>query len=74
MVTNEEPKVNPNARYTVTETCALLTISRPTLYGYVRAGYIKPYTPVKRPRELQARSPRTRFLGSEIARFWLQWV
>ena len=74
MVTGEEPKVKPNRRYTINETCALLDIHRNTLRAYVRAGYIKPYTPAKRPRELQARSPRTRFLGSEITRFWWQWV
>ena len=74
MVTSEEPKVNPDARYNIKETSALLGIDRSTLRSYVKAGYIHPFMPKNRPRILQTRAPRTRFLGSEISRFWWQWV
>lgn len=74
MVTSEEPKVIPTARYNINETAALLGIHRHTLRSYVKAGFIHPYMPKSRPRELQRLVPRMRFLGSEISRFWIQWV
>lgn len=64
MITSEEPKVNPTARYTIGETCVILGIHRNTLRSYVRAGYIKNV------QKLHGQ----RFKGSEISRFWHAFV
>lgn len=64
MISSKAPNVNPNAKYTITETCEVLGIHRNTLRSYVKAGYIK-------------NSPKPhgqRFRGSEIIRFWNTFV
>lgn len=62
MITSEEPKVSQTGRYSVTETCGILNISRVTLYRltnsrFIRCGY-------------RRESGRKFYLGSEILRFW----
>ncbi len=64
MVTSEQPNVRPAARYTISETCALLGIHRNTLRSYVNAGYIKTMQKVH----------GQRFKGTEILRFWNTFV
>ena len=62
MVTSNEPMVMPNNRYTINETCAILTINRKTLAKYTKAGLIECGT---RPKTLQKF-----YTGREIMRFW----
>lgn len=67
MVTSIEPNVINTAKYTIKETCEMLEISRPTLYSYMKSGYIHPI-----PRKNGVW--RVRFRGSEILHFWNAWV
>lgn len=71
MVTSTEPVVELTGRYTIKETSAILGIDRHTLGTYVKAGYIRPQ--FKR-NPICMNKPRTRFLGSEILRFWRAFV
>ena len=71
MVTSTEPVVDLTGRYTIKETSAILGIDRHTLGTYVKAGYIRPQ--FKR-NPICMNKPRTRFLGSEILRFWRAFV
>ena len=64
MVTSDQPLVSPTARYTISQTCALLGIHRNTLRSYVNAGYIKTIQKIH----------GQRFKGSEILRFWNSFV
>ena len=61
MVT-EQPKVQPNSRYTVTETCKLLGIHRNSLLNYTKAGRIKS--------GVRKSTAKKFYLGSEILNFW----
>ena len=71
MVTSVEPKVDLSGRYSINETCQALGIHRHTLRAYVKAGLIRPYYN----RNVKEKVfPRTRFLGSEILRFWRSYV
>lgn len=71
MITSIEPKVCLSGRYSVKETCELLSIHRHTLESYMRAGLIRPM--MKRV-PVRYSKPRYRFLGSEILRFWRTFV
>ncbi|MBQ8969242.1 MAG: DNA-binding protein [Bacteroidaceae bacterium] len=62
MVTSTEPRVMPNDRYTIKQTCAILTISRKTLAKYTSAGLI---VCGQRPNTLQKF-----YTGKDILRFW----
>lgn len=62
MVTSEEPRVMPNNRYSINQTCAILTISRKTLMKYTQAGLIECG---HRPTTL-----RRFYTGKDILRFW----
>lgn len=61
-MSNTEPKVADNGRYTVTETCKALGIHRNTLRRWVQAGKMK----VK----FRRIDNRKVFEGSEIKRAW----
>lgn len=61
MVT-EQPKVQPNSRYTVTETCKLLGIHRNSLRKYTKAGRILA--------GVRKSTAKKFYLGSEITNFW----
>lgn len=61
MVT-EAPKVQPNSRYTVTETCELLGIHRNSLRKYTISGRIKA--------GVRKSTAKKFYLGSEIINFW----
>ena len=61
MVT-EQPKVQPNSRYTVTETCKLLGIDRNSLLKYTQSGRIKS--------GVRKSTAKKFYLGSEIINFW----
>ena len=52
----------PSQAFTVRQTCALLAVSKATLYRYVAAGLIKP---------VRFGVRGTRFLADEIKRFQL---
>lgn len=58
----EQPNVRPNARYSVTETCALLGIHRNTLRRYTMKGRIRI--------GIRKSTARKFYLGSEIINFW----
>lgn len=62
MITHDEPSVKPASRYSINETCAILTISRKTLAKYTRSGYIKC--------GIHKNTLRKFYLGREIIRFW----
>lgn len=58
-----KPNVQPEARYTVSETCALLGVkSRNTLNAWVEKGYLK--------KGQRRTNGRPFFLGSEILKCW----
>ncbi|MCM1033016.1 helix-turn-helix domain-containing protein [Bacteroides caecimuris] len=61
MVT-EQPNVQPNSRYTVTETCKLLGIHRNSLLKYTKSGRIKS--------GVRKSTAKKFYLGSEIISFW----
>jgi predicted site-specific integrase-resolvase len=62
MVTSTEPRVMPNNRYTINETCAILTISRKTLAKYTAAGMIGcGYRPTNKQKF---------YTGMDIMKFW----
>ncbi|WP_407401099.1 helix-turn-helix domain-containing protein [Sodaliphilus sp.] len=58
----EEPKVNPEGRYSVVETCKFLGIHRTTLWRYTAYGRIK--CGVRRS------TAKKFYTGSEILRLW----
>lgn len=62
MMTSEEPKVNPNGRYTPTETSRLLGVHRNTLRNYLLKGWIKC--------GLRRYSGRKFYSGAEILKLW----
>lgn len=62
MVTPHEPDVRPTSRYTVTETCALLSIHRCTLLNYTKRGLIK--------HGIDRVTHRKTYPGSEIMKLW----
>lgn len=64
MITSVEPKVNPNAKYTIKETCSFLEIHRNTLRKYRDEGLIK----------CSIKKTSQRYSGSEITRFWRKFV
>lgn len=61
-MTNTRPNVNPAARYSVTEACAILGIHRNTLNRYLARGII-----VYRIRKATGRKV---IAGAEIIRLW----
>ncbi len=61
IMTNKQPDVYPNGRYTPKETAKLLGISVSTIYRYIKANAIKAMV---RP------SGGLVFTGKEITRFW----
>lgn len=71
MITSIEPQLNADGRYTIKETSAFLGIHRHTLRAYVKAGYIHP---IFKRKQVPVNTPRIRFLGSEITRFWRAFV
>ncbi len=71
MVTSIEPQVNLGGRYTINETCQLLGIHRHTLRAYTKAGFIHP---IFKRKPTSMNTPRIRYLGSEIIRFWRSFV
>ncbi|MBD5427315.1 MAG: helix-turn-helix domain-containing protein [Treponema sp.] len=62
MMTNTEPIVNPAARYSIEETCKLLSIHRNSLRKYTAEGRIKA--------GIRKSTGRRFYLGSEISKFW----
>lgn len=62
MITNEEPNVKPNSRYTVMQTCKILTINRKTLSRYTSEGWIHC--------SYRQHPLKKFYTGSEIVRFW----
>ena len=62
MVTSEEPRVMPNSRYSINQTCAILTITRKTLAKYTKAGLIEcGHRPI---------TMQTFYTGRDIMKFW----
>lgn len=59
---SEEPKVVLSARYSVEQACALLGISRRTIYRYTKDGKIRC--------GIRRASHRRFYFGSEILRCW----
>lgn len=62
MLTSLEPSVTVTGRYSVEETCRILTICRDTLRKYTTSGAIKC--------GFRRENARKFYLGSEILRFW----
>ncbi len=62
IMVSKEPNVQPNSRYTVTETCKLLGIHRNSLRKYTEAGRILA--------GVRKSTARKFYLGSEIINFW----
>ncbi len=61
-MTTEEPKVSMNARFTITQTCAILGIHRNTLLKYTSLGAIR--------HGVRRSTAQKFYTGSEIIRFW----
>ena len=62
MVTSSEPRVMPNNRYSIKETCAILTISRKTLAKYTKTGMIDcGFRPTNQQKF---------YTGASIVKFW----
>ena len=61
-MTTNEPKVNPNSRYSTEETCRILSIHRNSLRKYTAEGRIKA--------GVRKSTGRRFYLGSEISKFW----
>ena len=57
-----EPKVSPNGRYSIIDTCKLLGIHRNTLTRYVNRGRINC--------RIRESTGQKFYLGSDILRFW----
>lgn len=57
-----QPNVSPNGRYSTSEACTRLGISRSTLHRYCRAGLITP--------RYRKANYRPYFIGSDITRLW----
>lgn len=62
MITQDEPKVKPASRYSINQTCDILTITRKTLAKYTKYGYIRC--------GIRKDTLRKFYLGREIMRFW----
>lgn len=61
-MTAEEPRVSNEGRYSVTQTCAALDITKNTLRSYTLQGFIKC--------GFRRGTCRKFYAGSEIRRFW----
>lgn len=59
---NELHNINPDAKFSVSETCKLLGIHRNTLYKYTMKGIIKC--------GVRSSTHKRFYLGSEIIDFW----
>ena len=62
MITTIEPRVAADGRYSPTQVCKLLGVSRSTLHRWTEAGYIR--------FGLRRNTGRKFYKGSEITRFW----
>lgn len=62
MITSEEPNVSTTGRYSIRQTCELLSIHRNSLCKYTNMGLIKC--------GFRKATARKFYLGSEILRFW----
>lgn len=61
MITPNPPKVHPDGRYSIADTCKILTICRSSLRKYANGGGI-PYHYFSNGQKF--------FLGSDILKFW----
>jgi predicted site-specific integrase-resolvase len=61
-MTNSEPNVDLQGRYSTAETCRILQISRNTLHKYTELGRIKA--------GVHRSTAKRYYMGAEILQFW----